>query len=704
MPSDGISAAAYNVYTGYWINWSRGPVLGATLTLNRQDGSLMIAFIAFYVTLVTTSLWRIICFGLHSYYSTSLPSDALHHQRQVLFRNSSSPNSAVRTTIHLITHWRGRGGGIWRRTLLALGLSLLCTCVFTLASGFSSRVASGDVDEVLVDGRRCGFVDMSLAADNLTSNFQLATPARAEEVHSADAYARQCYVTSPYATGALTCDTLTKTRLVPDQLDVNASCPFKNNICVGDTGNIRLDTGYIDSHEDLGRNTPREKRFRYRRVLQCAPLKTEGYKTYVNISDSDTRVRYHYGKSIAASGNLSDFTEEFSTRDTYTSQDFMSLHGDSNLDYNIRFDHAQPSGNGTIDPRMSSFFPIPELASPDADVFVFFLNAAGVLFFAPVLDPWYKATRFDTSVRETADLSGNGRVYRQDEPGSPLACREQHQLCFPSDQDSKLPDSCTPLSTRLDLLSPPTIAKALGVDSGERWDAVNWMMNTTIARMIRTLHPIAVLGIQALTSRASIDGGHQGPLPVNQWQLDVQHWHATAMAHLQARFLNAAIGPRNPQLDSIFRFASTDEEKHLCNNQKVHDAGYTSFSMVGLITMLVGGAIIVLLSLFLQPILAYISKRRMSGQSYAQFEWISNETLQLHRLAHEGIGSGTWSGATNSVPFTTPGELLDTLDVINPNHPKLSSLRGGSKVSVVEVVHSSSSIKEKTAGRGHDNL
>jgi hypothetical protein len=37
------------VYLGVWTNWSRGQVMGSTLTLDRRNGSLLIAFLAFFV-------------------------------------------------------------------------------------------------------------------------------------------------------------------------------------------------------------------------------------------------------------------------------------------------------------------------------------------------------------------------------------------------------------------------------------------------------------------------------------------------------------------------------------------------------------------------------------------------------------------------------------------------------------------------------
>ncbi len=108
----------------------------------------------------------------------------------------------------------------------------------------------------------------------------------------------------------------------------------------------------------------------------------------------------------------------------------------------------------------------------------------------------------------------------------------------------------------------------------------------------------------------------------------------------------------------------------IAETQKVHVADYISFSLFGVVFILVGGGTIIILSLILGPITSCLRKRR-GYRPYANLEWTSNETLQLQRLAHEGIGLGAWSGTTETVPVTERGEHLGVLDISNPAHPKL---------------------------------
>jgi hypothetical protein len=85
----------FEAQTGVWMNRSRGQTMGATLTLGRQNGNLLIAFTAFFIGLVSLRFWRIAFFLLHRYYSIPRANDMLHHQRQGTLRNSPNPESSL---------------------------------------------------------------------------------------------------------------------------------------------------------------------------------------------------------------------------------------------------------------------------------------------------------------------------------------------------------------------------------------------------------------------------------------------------------------------------------------------------------------------------------------------------------------------------------------------------------------------------------
>lgn len=169
-PTDWSGAASTiqnSVHLGTWTNWSRGKVMGATLTLERNDGNLLIAFTAVFVGLVTGRVWRIACYVFHRCYSTPEPQDTLHHQRQAVLRNSGSAASAVWAFANLTLAWQNIASRSLVRALPALLTATLCVIAFTIVGGFSSQISSALKNEVLLNGTNCGMVANPISVEAL---------------------------------------------------------------------------------------------------------------------------------------------------------------------------------------------------------------------------------------------------------------------------------------------------------------------------------------------------------------------------------------------------------------------------------------------------------------------------------------------------------------------------------------------------------
>lgn len=291
-------ATEFEAQTGVWTNWSRGRVMGATLTLSRQNGNLLIAFTAFFIGLVSSRFWRIACFLLHRCYSTPRASDVLHHQRQAILRNSPNPESGLWTFGQLAWSWRRAAQHGLVRALPGLVSAVASLAAFTVASGFSSRISTGISDEVLIKSGSCGYVDM-WAAEQDQRSYNLLLEDQDEKISAAANYAQQCYEAN--ATDVFSCDYFTVSRL-PTTLDTDAPCPFASGMCRSSDGdNLRLDSGYLNSHGHFGINAPPGERILFRQVMQCAPLNTIGFESggragAVNYS------RYDYGPYIRGDG------------------------------------------------------------------------------------------------------------------------------------------------------------------------------------------------------------------------------------------------------------------------------------------------------------------------------------------------------------------------------------------------------------------
>lgn len=266
--------------------------MGATLTLRRIEGNYLLAFTSLFITIVSACFWSIARRSLHRFYSTSAPRDTLHHQQQAVFRNSSSAFESFQILCSLAWAWRRTVTA--KRSLLRLVPGSLAAAfvvvAFAIASGFSSQISSAIGTQVLIDGENCSLYN-SQADDPEFDSFS-SFPYRAGLVSNYANYAQQCYSTNS-SSGVFDCTRFVKPRL-PSTVDTQAPCPFGNGLCRSNNANIRLDTGYIDTHKDLGMNAPENRRMLFRTVLSCAPLLTAGFSTNVT-TETGNYTTYNYG-------------------------------------------------------------------------------------------------------------------------------------------------------------------------------------------------------------------------------------------------------------------------------------------------------------------------------------------------------------------------------------------------------------------------
>lgn len=305
-----------NVRLGVWTNWSRGQALGATLTVKRQDADLIIALTAFFIAFVGSRFWRIACLAFHRFYSSSDPRGALHHQRQAILRNTSSAESGIWTLGKLSWAWRHE-----RRSFLyvapALAFAILCAITFIVAGGFSARISTANGNEVLLDGSNCSFVsnngDVQIQA--------LVTAWKAQAITNAVNYAQNCY--SDSTSGTLACNGYVSQKLPTAVMDTAASCPFDDGICRSSSSNLFLDTGYIDSNDHLGLNFAPQDRIQLRKILQCAPLVTEGH--HVDTVDHNY-TEYDYGNTAYIMSNRSTAMLNYTYRIPPLQEQYEGLH------------------------------------------------------------------------------------------------------------------------------------------------------------------------------------------------------------------------------------------------------------------------------------------------------------------------------------------------------------------------------------------
>ncbi|KAK3317247.1 hypothetical protein B0T19DRAFT_488545 [Cercophora scortea] len=677
------------VYLGTWINWSRGPVFGATLTLTRENGNLLIAFTAFYVGLVSSRFWRIFCLAFHRYYSTPTPQDGLFHQRQAILRNSATPESSLLSLGQLYWAWRRSAQRALWRMLPTFIFALLSIIAFTAASGFSSRISTAIGNEVLLDGTNCGIL-RGFSTDTVPGTIMDAAVLNAyvgTHMSNVAKYAQQCYGPQTSRSDMFDCASFIIDQL-PMQVNESAECPFKDGICRSENSNIRLDSGYIDSRDHLGLNAPKHHSIQIRRVFHCAPLRTEGYTSDV-VGLNQSYTRYHYGYSHVPDpvhGGPSNYTYEADTLEVQYGRNKDNLQRNDGINY-IIVPEQSFTINGTADFDESDFMPIDALTRSDGDVYLVFLVGNGVQFMNPSQDDWYRATAPGTTVTNK-DLNTSSTSFQPVEAASPLGCVEQFQFC-----NAALPPEsrCGPLASLRDAsagaaplfgnLTPESFRNNVN-DTSDNMEATRYLqfMATLIITVGSPSEYLVNLKAKALMSQETMASGWQMPIPDNQWKLDVTYWMSIWLAALQSSFVDVAVGTADPVLKKTLLGPRDPYQREMCNNQKIQTSGYTSFSLFGLYFVLVGGLVVIITSYVLEPVLHFVERRRMNNH-YKHMEWIANETLHLQNLGFQGLGRGTWSRYTDDVPITEQAVVFESLALGHDGDVKEESESSGEVVS-----------------------
>ncbi|KAI1270412.1 hypothetical protein F5Y18DRAFT_421905 [Xylariaceae sp. FL1019] len=638
------------VYLGPWTNYSKGRILGATLTTTQQNGALLIAFTGFLIPFVASRFWKLLCIALHSSYSTLEPRNAVHHQRQVILRNSSSPDSALVSCIQMVMAWRRhkRIKDI-RSVRLVIIYAAATISIFSLAGGLSSQISTSAGHEVLLLGTDCGLPDAS--AGSVSSYYSWGTNGLSDVAN----YVQQCY--SGNSSKTLTCDRFISKTLPTTIAEYNSSCPFQQ--------------GYIDSNLHLGLNLPLQQGFAYRRTLSCSPLITEGFSAKTGKGDT-SYVQYNYGGFSLPSHNL-NFTYEYEDLDTqYRYQNQLSGSVPSVNYVLASIPSITVQGAPASDPGY--FIPNSNISRHDGDVSVIFLSGNGVRFFDhPMNDEWYRAT----VPLQSLDLTGynqSERTYALSEAASPLGCVQQFQWCNTAYSNNA---GCGPLASFNDAalgaaqffnlsqqdleLSRPSSNSTAGTNLIWPLLITEFFVGNDFESVITTLGP------QTLASQSLLEGSIQLPLPVNQWQIDVTKWWNLSLASLQSSYLDTALGTAPSKLPPL-----NDHERRLCSSQKISSHEFSNFNLFALLLTYITSAIIILTSFVAEPLLAWLS-RKHGYKQLQQLEWVTNESLQLHRLAQEELGLDDWENGAKKVPTTiNPWIMLRSLDISNPKHPVLS--------------------------------
>ena len=659
-----LSTSVDGVYEGIWTDWTSGRLRGLTWTLSPSNGTLITNSLALFVTLAGSQLWIIMRFAIHQLRSHQLrPSDVRaqpredHLQQRVVLRNAATDFNTMLLMIELA--WKGRSAGRpLRFPLLIASLAISHYVLFLLAGTFSSQLVSAGT-KVLSRSRHCGVWNQTYYDTTAGPNYDESSLQSMElglqygnkiddDIQLSQDYARECYQNGNRQNSSSTCTVLPKSHLEFAQKDQQA-CPFEPHMCHKQSKSVIFDTGFIDSHHDLGVNAPSSDRLSYRRLTTCAVLNSTGYLVEVadagnstNGTSALTTTYAYYGPKTYTSDNY-----------TYSYSNFASFYTNftagSTMPYLV---NTQMTYAASPEPHYyDTFDPIPEIRQHSGDLLLFLLSYIG-RYFEPVDDPWFSAHQFHL---EETRLSFASKQYTSDSAISSLGCVEQHEFCSTENE------ICTPLLGWAQLPNQTNFINALTPHQKVTFDRMmEALFLSTIGQVIwsltRTRGPL-----QATDFVMTRNYAMSTPIPDNQWQVELANWHTISLAMLQRVMMQWGTGGIVPEPESTSQLIPPQREADswFCQNMLLRSSRHKSFRVVPLFLILISGALVIVLSWNIEDVTAWIQYRLRYYRGLAMRElWDEDDMLRLKG----GTIRGSWGPRPHSAPSSLSDGSLEPLE------------------------------------------
>ncbi|CAI6232189.1 unnamed protein product [Periconia digitata] len=628
--------SAQFVKKGFWIDNTRGPVMGRTITTDTQTGNIVVALMAVLATLGTKNLWNLTLFVYHQMRVSNQPSDGFYKQQQAIMRSLTGPVSIASDSLKLWWIWRRRTNRTISRSLPLFALAVIFAAATLVVGVFSSYLVDSTDIIVLVSSPYCR--PISYSTKNVTAAQSYGNSIGA----STSQYVRDCY-TNRISTPER-CKIFTRSTLPSRQERIG--CPFEQSMCKNiSSPGLAFDTGLLDLNEHVGLNLAPKDGMKYRQTAKCAVLELEGHSDITNASNSTTA-------RLKANGGQ-DFSPNEMVKRIY-----LGKTGSGNVTFAIRHGPIDsPRTNALIQYYESlrsrgsadKFEPIQELKDNNSDLRITMLYST-LSFMAPVDDPLFSAHR---PVRMPKSDNSSVVVYKTDEPVSAFACQYQYQFCF---TDAKQKDECSALQ------GLPSSTASLNISSIN--DVQLSLLNLLVTLLGNTLSretPSQDVSPGLVTELLSV------PLPKDQWIRQFNLLNDVAVSQLPIGLEAYSLGLSNFGLEGIFpmRQNATAVDQSLCTLQRMQSpGGFVNINVFALAFMSTFCVLVTALDLFLLKFLVYSDKLR--GIFAPRIDsWIQDGVLQFQRRAYEAHGEGSWERLDKEVPATTDDVQLATLPTVS---------------------------------------
>ena len=132
------------IYEGCWINWTKGNILGSTLTLSPTKSTLLTNILALFVAMAGGQFWTVVRFSLHQIRACSRISDCRaslsFNKEQVVLRNTKSAITTIQLLLTL--RWASRKKTCDRppNSAPVIALAIFSAAFFLVAGAFSNTL------------------------------------------------------------------------------------------------------------------------------------------------------------------------------------------------------------------------------------------------------------------------------------------------------------------------------------------------------------------------------------------------------------------------------------------------------------------------------------------------------------------------------------------------------------------------------------
>ncbi|GAM87633.1 hypothetical protein ANO11243_056600 [Dothideomycetidae sp. 11243] len=603
------------IQTGKWTddNYKHG----AIITVGPRAGPFVNSLIAGFTAVVLLRLWVIIMFLAHQTMATEHNRDALHHQILLVFRLLASPLSAPFTLLQLLLAWKRRNNRAVRRCLGWIIFGILYYLIMAGLSASMSTILTAESPNRLLKPKNSGYNVLGSSytpADLLSESLNAVNRSQ-----QAAALVQKCYGGNG---NALDCNLFVQPYL-GSTVTLNTECPFPD-LCLGGNSSALTITSVLDSRVHLGINTDDSDVVTLVRNATYAPLHLKPYTLVRNstLAPRNETIEVYIGNTVADN----NYTFSYETVVASTGQGW-------DLSFILSQNRYQ-----------AAWTPIPELNRTDGDVTVMLVEMNDVESLTPNLDPVFGSTVFDHN--QTLPDGTVQNFYTSEYWLSFIGMVESYAVC------QKNGTGCTPYDGAANLFS-----NALNTSSGVNFNA---MQLNTIARL--TIQAENMLfynvmqgrGASALRLTESLSGLIQGPLPSNQWEIEMLNAANTGLAILAQGIVDYARQTEDQYNGSSTVLPGDRISEIMTRNVMTRATGGTiSFSGLGVSIFLGIGVSIIALSFAFIPLTSQVQRRCFGGRyDYKRLAWILTSAWHIHMAYWESLGLITWSNPHDSVPLT----------------------------------------------------